>query len=813
MIKDGQVRELFRLLSMGRRLALAARKTDMDEKTARKYREAKQLPSQRATPRHWRTRLDPFEQVWPRIEQRLQEEPGLQAITLFRWLQGQQRGEFPDSQRRTFERKVRTWRATQGPNQTVMFAQVHYPGDLAASDFTHMDSLGVTIAGQPYPHLAFHFTLTYSNWESITLCPSESFEALSEGLQNALWELGGVPRRHRSDSLSAAVNNLSEEREFRQRYQDLLDYYALEGERINVRQPHENGDAESSHGHFKTAVDQALRLRGSRDFADRTEYLRFLRELVAAGNANRQKRFAEELAALRPLPAQRLESSRRLTDISVGAGSTIQVLRNTYSVHSRLIGRKVDVVIRVEEVEVWHADIVVQRMPRLSGEGKHAVNYRHIIDSLVRKPGAFANYVYREDLFPTSHFRMAYDGLCRTHTQRAAARQYLRILQLAARESEAAVEDALRAALARGEEISFAAIQAAVQSFQQVPAVTEIEVEAPDLRVFDSLLDHCDMEVGSHEFSTQQDIPVSFLDAKAVAASACAAEVPAAARPLAGRACDAAAETTVSLERGVEGAVPGASPADVPRALPETGGPGDTGVVEPPPVPRGVDAAGMPGAAGTSHPAAAGAIATAACEELGELRLEADSAHGGPSSGEPAGRIVSGPAGELAGLRQAGLGQDALRVRVGRAAGAPGPYAAVYHLRPAGAEPAGGQTGLAVREGDQATVAVRGSDPRRPGLRAAQPRGDGSAVHLVGRALRAGERAADEQPGVFPMGTDLQGSHDHGRGYRPPGASLRGLGVERFQLSPGDRAAEPSIIFPDLTWPSGSMIATCTAEF
>jgi len=156
MIKDGQVRELFRLLTTGRRLALAARKTGMDEKTARKYREAKQLPSQRATPRHWRTRLDPFEQVWPRMEQRLQEEPSLQAITLFRWLQDQQRGEFPDSQRRTFERKVRTWRATQGPNQTVMFAQVHYPGDLAASDFTHMDSLSVTIAGQPFPHLAFH---------------------------------------------------------------------------------------------------------------------------------------------------------------------------------------------------------------------------------------------------------------------------------------------------------------------------------------------------------------------------------------------------------------------------------------------------------------------------------------------------------------------------------------------------------------------------------------------------------------------------------------------------------------------------------
>jgi len=364
MIKDGQVRELFRLLSTGRRLAFAARMTDMDEKTARKYRQAKQLPSQRATPRRWRTRLDPFEQVWPGIEQRLQEEPGLQAITLFRWLQGEQRGEFPDSQRRTFERRVRRWRATQGPNRPVMFAQVHHPGDLAASDFTHMDALGVTIAGQPFPHLVFHFTLRYSNWESVTVCPSESFEALSEGLQNALWELGGVPRRHRSDSFSAAV-------------------------------------------------DQALRLRGSRDFASREAYLQFLGDLTGGRNAHRQPRFAEELAVLRPLPAGRLKSSQRLTDIRVGAGSTIQVLRNRYSVPSRLIGQKVDVVIGVEEVEVWHGDVLVQRMPRLLGRGKHAINYRHIIDSLVRKPGAFANYVYREELFPTSHFRMAYDALCR----------------------------------------------------------------------------------------------------------------------------------------------------------------------------------------------------------------------------------------------------------------------------------------------------------------------------------------------------------------------------------------------------------------
>lgn len=815
MIKDGQVRELFRLVSLGRPLAFAARKTGMDEKTARKYREAKRLPSEQVIPRSWRTRKDPFEEIWPLVEQQLQQDSKLQAITLFRWIQDQKPGKFPDSQRRTFERKVRNWRATQGPSQAVMFAQVHYPGDLAASDFTHMDSLGVTIAGKPFPHLLYHFTLTYSNWESITVCPSESFEALSEGLQNALWELGGVPRRHRSDSLSAAVNNLSEEREFQQRYRDFLEYYGLEGQRTNVGQPHENGDAESSHGHLKVAVDQALRLRGSRDFASQKEYLGLLHDLVIGRNAHRQKRFAEELAMLRPLPARRLESSRRLPEITVGAGSTIRVLRNTYSVHSRLIGRKVNVVIGVAEVEVWHGDVLVHRIPRLAGTGKHTINYRHIIDSLVRKPGAFANYVYREDLFPTSHFRMAYDALCRKHTQKAAARQYLRILQLAARESESAVQDALRAALARGEEISFAAVEAAVQSFQQVPAVTEVQVEAPDLQVFDSLLDHSYMEVGSHESSAQESIPVSVLDAQAVAAAAGAANVLVGERSVAGPAwgagTDAGGERAV--EGAVEGAVPGTSPTDVPGALPESGGTGGKGVVEPPAVSGGADAAGMPGASGEPDPAAADPIATAAHEELGELRLEADPPAGGPSGGEPQRRNVLGPPGELVGLRQAGLGQDALRMRIGRASGASGPFAAVYHVRAAGAEPAGGQAGLAVAEGNQATVAVRGLDPRRPRLRPAQPRGDGGAVHVAGGALRARERAADKQPAVFAVGADLQGRHDHGGGDRPPGASLRDLGAERSQLPAGNCPAEPSIVFSGTIWCSGSMIASCTREF
>jgi hypothetical protein len=355
--------------------------------------------------------------VWPEVFAALEEAPGLEAKTLFAWLQGKYPGKFDDSQLRSFQRGVKRWRATAGPAKEVFFSQVHEPGRLCASDFTHMKSLEVTIGGQPFDHLAYHFVLTYSNWESVTICFSESFESLSEGFQNAVWELGGVPQRHRTDRMSLAVNNASDEREFTERYTGLLDYYGIEGEKIQPEEPNENGDAEQAHRRFKEAVEQALLLRGGRDFASREAYQRFLDELVAGRNAGRRKRLDEELPRLRRLPERRRESYKRLS-VTVGRGSLIRVDRNTYSVPSRLIGERVEVRLYVEHVEVWYAQREVERFARLRGRKKHAVNYRHIIDWLVRKPGAFESYVYREDLFPTSRFRMAYDALRQSQGER-----------------------------------------------------------------------------------------------------------------------------------------------------------------------------------------------------------------------------------------------------------------------------------------------------------------------------------------------------------------------------------------------------------
>lgn len=263
-----------------------------------------------------------------------------------------------------------------------------------------MTSLGVTIGGQPFDHMVYHFVLTYSNWETASICFSESFESLSDGLQQTFSELGGTPERHRSDRMSTAVNNLSTKKKFTARYQALANHYGL---KIDARQAHENGDVEQRHNRFKEAVDQALLLRGSRDFADRAAYVRFLREILDQRNAGRQTRLAEDRTVLRSLPSARLESYKRAR-VRVRSGSTIHVDRNIYSVDSRLIGERVDVRLYAEVLEVWFAGNVVERIPRLRGQRKHRINYRHVIGWLVRKPGAFEDYRYREDLFPRVDF-------------------------------------------------------------------------------------------------------------------------------------------------------------------------------------------------------------------------------------------------------------------------------------------------------------------------------------------------------------------------------------------------------------------------
>jgi len=495
MKTDRQVIKLRQLLGRGMPLNRAAWKVDMDAKTAQKYRQSDHLPSESLTPRPWQTREDPFQDVWPELEDLLERHPGLQAKTLFEDLQRRFPGRFPDGQLRTLQRKVKAWKAVAGPPKEVFFDQVHTPGQLGASDFTHMNELGITLAGQPFDHMIYHFILTFSNWETGTVCFSESFESLSQGLQDALWELGGVPQMHRTDRLTAAVNNLGDRDLFQQRYRALLAHYGLKAQAINARKAHENGDAEQSHYRLKQTMDQALMLRGSRDFDDRAAYQQFLREFFARRNRGRTERFAAERPHLSDLPTRRVDTWHRRR-VRVTQGSTIRILNNIYSVPSRLIGEHVYVNVMAECLEVWRGAVLVERVPRLRGQGKHKINYRHVIDWLVRKPGAFAAYRYQDAMFPTGRFRRAYDALLE-HSPTRAAKDYLRILELAAKESEAGVDAVLGRLLECGAPITPTVVVEQLRHDLGLPRAMEVVVTTVDLSTYDLLLE------------TMEDLPLA----------------------------------------------------------------------------------------------------------------------------------------------------------------------------------------------------------------------------------------------------------------------------------------------------------------
>lgn len=487
MVTDQQIRRLMRLMKSEKTSIIAALKAGMDRKTARKYLKLGKLPCEIRPEHHWRTRPDPFEGVWDQVKELLEGNPGLEAKTIFEFLQREKTGDYHDGQLRTLQRRLKQWRATEGPAKEVFFPQVHRPGELSESDFTHMGKLGITLRGEPFEHLLYHYTLSYSNWETGTICFSESFESLSAGYQNAVWELGGVAKRHRTDRMSAAVNKDCNPEKFTKRYKSLLRHYGVEPERTNPARANENGDVEQRHYRFKKAVDQGLMLRGSRDFSTTQEYEKFLGRLFDQLNSGRRKLLAEELAVLRPLPARRLENYKPI-EVTVGPSSTIHVQHNTYSVHSRLIGERVLIKIYVDYLEVWYAQRKVEHIPRLKGDGKYRIDYRHIIDWLVRKPGAFENYRYKSEMFPTSCFRMAYDHL-KGHSPLKANKEYVTVLYMASQEGQDRTESAIRHLLSRDEDISAESIRQLLTKNSRIPSMTDVAIDNIALETYDELLD------------------------------------------------------------------------------------------------------------------------------------------------------------------------------------------------------------------------------------------------------------------------------------------------------------------------------------
>src|SRR6516165_1765350 len=323
---------------------IAAAKAGFSAATAYRIEHDPRLPSQKKAPRG-RRRRDPLSAVWDsEVVALLKSAPGLRPVAIFDEIR-RRHPEIGAGIRRTLERRIRTWRALHGAEREIIFRQEHPPGRLGLSDFTDMRDRGVSIAGVPLDHRLYHFRLAFSGWEHAhVVLGGESFVALAEGLQNALWALGRAPLQHRSDSLSAAFCNLDDDtrQDQTRRYEALCAHYRMEPTRNNRGVAHENGSIESSHGHLKQAIEDALLLRGSRDFSDLQAYRRFVDEVVGRRNARNRKRLDLERSALQSLPARRTTNYQE-TIVTVASISGFILKKVFYSLPSRLIGHRLRV--------------------------------------------------------------------------------------------------------------------------------------------------------------------------------------------------------------------------------------------------------------------------------------------------------------------------------------------------------------------------------------------------------------------------------------------------------------------------------------
>src|SRR3989304_2663672 len=447
---DAQVRLLMRERSNGKTQQQAAVKVNLrSRKTVQKYEQLGQLPSELKEARRYRTRPDPFEKDWAEIEIKLAAAPELEAKAIFEWLCERDGTQYQEGQLRTLQRHVSDWRGLKSkPNPNP--DQNPHPREVLQSDGTCMNELEVTLQGEPFDHILFHSVLPYSNWEWGRVVQSESLLSIRLGLQSALLKLGYVPQAHQTDHTTAATHKLGvadrqqspRERGYNEEYLQLLAHYGLEARTIHLSSPNENGDVESSNGGLKRAGRQHLLLRGSRDFESIAAYEIFLFDIMDKRNAARQVKLGEEIAVMKALTAKPWPQMREL-NVRVGQNGILRVGSNGYSVPSGLKGKRVTVRVHEWHIEVWYANQRLETMPRVPGAHHYQINYRHVIDSLLRKPGGFRNYRYRDDLFPLEVFRQAWDVLNEHLPPRQADLTYLRILNKAAFGWEADVAQAL----------------------------------------------------------------------------------------------------------------------------------------------------------------------------------------------------------------------------------------------------------------------------------------------------------------------------------------------------------------------------------
>lgn len=494
-VTDAQVRKLMEEMSKHGSIGVAAMKAGMDRKTARKYVVAGKLPSEMPIVREWRTRPDPFDEHWSEVVEQLRDAPGLEAKTVFEALCAKYPDRYEPGQLRTLQRRVRAWRAQEGPEKDVTLAQQHRPGEAAQTDFTRTAELGVTIAGETFLHLLCVFVLPFSNWLWATVCLSESMAALRKGVQRALFQLGRVPRYHQTDNSTAATHRIPDgkkvllqdgKRPFNDEYLAVMRHFGMTPRTTAVGAKEQNGDVESGNGALKRRLEQALLLRGGRDFPTVDAWQEFVDDVVRKANATRGQRMAVELDAMRELNVAKLpEFHEEVAQVS--EWSTIRVRHYAYSVPSRLIGEVLTVRLYEDRLEAYFGNTLQLACERLVGRNQRRIDYRHVIWSLVRKPGAFARYVYREEMFPTLVFRRAYDAIQARHCGTKGDVEYLRILHLAASTLQNDIESALTLLLDDERPITSDAVKALVSTSAQ-PAAPQMMAFDVDLTAYDALL-------------------------------------------------------------------------------------------------------------------------------------------------------------------------------------------------------------------------------------------------------------------------------------------------------------------------------------
>jgi hypothetical protein len=471
--------------------AVAGAKAGFSTSAAYRFEHDPRLPSQKKRPRG-RRRPDPLEAVWDsEIVPMIANAPGLRPIAVLEEIR-RRHPEIGAGVRRTLERRIRSWRALNGPDRDVVFRQEHAPGRLGLSDFTDMGELGVMVAGERLEHRLYHFRLAFSGWEHAhVVLGGESFVALAEGLQNALWSLGCAPLEHRSDSLSAAFRNLGRDaqEDITRRYEALCAHYGMTPTRNNRGVAHENGAIESPHGHVKRAIEDALLLRGVRDFETIEAYRRFIDEIVGRRNVRNAKRIDLERPALQPLPARRTtDYEEAIVTVTSSGGFTLRKV--FYSVPSRLIGHRLRVHLYDDRLDCFLGSTLLMTLrrgrPHAHGKHGHVVDYRHVIHALRRKPMALLNLVYRDQLFPRQAYRRAFEALLAHDTEKRTCRTMVGLLALAhERACEAELAHTIEADLDAGRLPDLDAMR---QRFRpDATAIPEVSVELVPLHLYDEL--------------------------------------------------------------------------------------------------------------------------------------------------------------------------------------------------------------------------------------------------------------------------------------------------------------------------------------